>query len=261
MCGLSRGGRNRDTASGEAAASAESGNIPELVARLSRDESLDTRSRGRLIGSLAAGLAGSAKRAGAAAVSSGRWLSEIVLDVAPQLPIRDREVLRGQHDGLDGDALADALVTAAGRATAAVGAAGGAVAAIEFVAPPALLTAPVLVAAETLAVVAIEVKLLAELHEVYRRRPTGSTAQRATAYVLAWAAQRAIDPEARAAGMTGVLGAAVRRQLRQRLMRRAGRNLTTYLPFLAGAVAGGELNRRETRRFANEILHQLRTVS
>lgn len=259
MCGLSRGGRNRERRPGEPVPTAptESDTIGQLVARLSRDEPLDTRSRGRLIGSLAAGLAGSAKRAGAAAVSSGRWLSEIVLEVAPQVPIRDLAALRDQHDGLDGAALADALVTAAARATAAVGAAGGAVAAIEFVAPPALLTAPVLVAAETLAVVAIEVKLLAELHEVYRRRPTGSTAQRGTAYVLAWASQRAIDPDQRA-GLTGVVGAAVRRQLRQRLMRRAGRNVTTYLPFLAGAVAGGELNRRETRRFADTMLRQLR---
>ncbi|MEP6461938.1 MAG: hypothetical protein ABJC62_00650 [Frankiaceae bacterium] len=231
--------------------------MPALVARLSQNEPLDTRSRGRLIGSLAAGLASSAKRAGAAAVTSGRWLSEVVIEVAPQLPIRDLGALREQYDGLDGDVLAESLITAATRATAAVGAAGGAVAAIEFVAPPALLTAPVLVAAETLAVVAIEVKLLAELHEVYRRRPQGSAAQRATAYVLAWASQRGIDPHQKA-GLTGAVGGALQRQLRQRLMRRAGRNVTTYLPFLAGAVAGGELNRRETRRFAEAMLAELR---
>lgn len=230
--------------------------MPALVARLSQDEPLDTRSRGRLIGSLAAGLASSAKRAGGAAVSSGRWLSEVVLDVAPQLPIRDRGALREQHDGVDGDALAEALVTAAARATAAIGAAGGAVAALEFAAPPALLTAPVLVAAETLAVVAIEVKLLAELHEVFDRRPAGGTAQRATAYVLAWASQHGIDPR-QAPGLTGAVGSAVQRQLRQRLMRRAGRNVTTYLPFLAGAVAGGELNRRETRRFGEAMMREL----
>jgi hypothetical protein len=231
--------------------------VPALVARLSEDEPLDTRSRSRLIGSLAAGLASSARRAGVAAVSSGRWLSEMVMEVAPQVPIRDLRGLRDQHDGLDGDALADALVIAAARATAAVGAAGGALAAIEFVAPPALLTAPVLVAAETLVVVAIEVKLVAELHEVYRRRPAGGTAQRATAYVTAWAAQRRIDPH-RTPGLTGVVGGTVQRQLRRRLMRRAGRNVTTYLPFLAGAIAGGELNRRETRRFAETMLRDLR---
>ena len=38
---------------------------------------------------------------------------------------------------------------------------------MEFAAPPTLLTAPVQLAAETLLVAAIEIKLLAELHEVY----------------------------------------------------------------------------------------------
>lgn len=254
MCGLSRqkpgAGPIGNTPN---PAGDEVSTVPALVSRLSQDEPLDTRSRGRLIASLAVGLATSAKRAGGAAVSSGRWLGDVVIEVAPQLPIRDLPALREQYDGIDGDPLADALVTAAARATAAVGAAGGAVAAVEFAAPPALLTAPVLVAAETLAVVAIEVKLLAELHEVYGARPPGGSAQRAAAYVTAWVNQRGIDPRSHAG-----LGGAVQRQLRQRLVRRAGRNLTTYLPFLVGAVAGGELNRRETRRFGEEMLRELR---
>lgn len=250
------GSGDRASSSAPAEDSTESSSVPALVARLSLDEPLDTRSRGRLIGSLAAGLATSAKRAGGAAVSSGRWLSDVIMDAAPQLPIRDLTALRKQYD-LDGDALAEVLITAATRATAAIGAAGGAVAAFEFAAPPALLTAPVLVAAETLAVVAIEVKLLAELHEVYSRRPQGSSTQRATAYVLAWATQRGIDPR-QGAGLTGAVGGALHRQLRQRLARRTSRNVTTYLPFLAIAVAGGELNRRETRRFADAMVQELR---
>lgn len=233
------------------------GELPALVARLSRDEPLDTRSRGRLIGGLAAQLATSARKAGVAAVGSGRWLSDVVVDVAPHLPSRDLATLREHYDGLAGEALAEALVTSAARATAAVGAAGGAVAAVEFAAPPALLTAPVLVAAETLAVVAIEVKLVAELHEVYAAAPQGGAAARATAYVTAWARQRGIDP-LHGADLTNVLGGATKRQLRQRLVRRAGRNVTTFLPFLAGAVAGAELNRRETRKLGDAILEDLR---
>ena len=69
--------------------------------------------------------------------------------------------------GSTADDLAQALISGAAKATGAVGAAGGALAAVEFAAPPTLLTAPVQLAAETLLVAAIEVKLLAELHEVY----------------------------------------------------------------------------------------------
>ncbi len=246
MCGLSASDPDDD-----------GDELPRLVARLSCDEPLDTRSRSRLLGRLAALLAGSARKAGAAGVTSGRWLADIVLDVTPHLPVRDSATLGAHHDGLTGDALADALVVAAARATAAVGAAGGALAAIEFAAPPALLTAPVQISAETLAVVAIELKLVAELHEVYGVRPAGSASQRATAYATSWARQRGIDP-LKGASLTGVLGSAAKRDLRKRLVRRAGRNLTTLMPFLAGALAGAELNRRETRRLGEKITNDLR---
>lgn len=230
--------------------------LPALVARLAGGEPLDTRSRGRQLGRLAALLAGSARRAGSAAVSSGRWLTDVVVEVAPHLPVRDLDTLRAHHEGRTGAALAEALVTAAARATAAVGAAGGTVAAVEFAAPPTLLSAPVLIAAETLAVVAIELKLVAELHEVYGRRPAGPASGRMLGYASSWARQRGVDP-LRGPGLTGVLGHAAKRELRQRLVRRAGRNLTTLLPFLAGAVAGAEFNRRETRRLADKIISDL----
>jgi hypothetical protein len=230
--------------------------LPELVARLSQDEPLDTRSRGRLIGRLAALLAGSAKRAGTAAVASGRWLTDVVVEVAPHVPVRDADALRAQFPGQSGEAVAESLVAAAAKATAAVGAAGGAVAAVEFAAPPALLTAPVLVSAETLAVVAIELKLVAELHEIYGVRPPGTAAQRAMAFAVSWARQRGVDLGG-GAPVTEVLGSATKRELRQRLVRRAGRNVSTILPFLAGALAGAEFNRRETRKLGEKINQDL----
>ena len=61
----------------------------------------------------------------------------------------------------------------AARTTAAIGAAAGALSAVELAAPPTLLAAPVQVAAGTLAVVAVELKLLAELHVTYGRAPVG----------------------------------------------------------------------------------------
>ena len=90
-----------------------------------------------------------------------------VTGVAPHVPLRDLETLRAHYDGLDGDELADRLIRNAARVTAGIGAAGGGVAAVEWVATPSLLSAPVLLAAETVAVVAIEIKLIGELHEVY----------------------------------------------------------------------------------------------
>jgi uncharacterized protein YceH (UPF0502 family) len=55
-----------------------------------------------------------------------------------------------------------------------------------------------------------------------------------------------------------VVSGAARRELRQRLLRRAGRNVSTVMPFLAGAVAGAALNQRETKKFSERVLTDLR---
>jgi len=55
-----------------------------------------------------------------------------------------------------------------------------------------------------------------------------------------------------------VLTAAGRQQLRGRVLRRLGRNVTTLTPFLAGAVAGAELNRRETAKLGAALVKDLR---
>src|SRR5207248_1460221 len=158
-------------------------------------------------------------------------------------------------------ALADSLIGTAARATAAVGAAGGVLSSVEFAAPPTLLSAPVQVAAETLAVVAIEIKLIAELHEVYGRGPVGTPAVRGAAFLGSWVRRRGLDPFGSSGSWTGVVGGAARRELRARLLRRAGRNMTTVVPFLAGAVAGAALNRRETRNLGERIRQDLRATS
>jgi hypothetical protein len=103
----------------------------------------------------------------------------------------------------------------------------------------------------------VELKLIAELHEVYGHAPAGTPAVRAAAYLGSWARRRGIDPFG-GTSLTGVISGAARRELRQRLLRRAGRNLTTVVPFLAGAVAGAALNQRETRKLGDQIAHDLR---
>jgi uncharacterized protein (DUF697 family) len=234
--------------------------VGDLVGRLTAD-GLDRAQRSKLLASLAAQLGGGARTAGSRAVVSGRWLTDLLTDqVAPHIPVRDLLTLRQHHGNLSGDDLAEALITTASRTTAAVGAAAGAITAVELAAPPLLLTAPVLLSTETLVVVAIELKLVAELHVVYGRAPIGTRAEVLVAYLTAWAGRSAVPgggagrsrPELAAA-----LSNAVKAQLRQRVLRRVGRNLTTLVPFLAGALAGAELNRRETRHLGEALLRDL----
>jgi hypothetical protein len=184
------------------------------------------------------------------------WLVDRTLDMAPRLPVRDRTTLRSHHSGLTDDEIADRLVTTAARATASVGALGGALAAVEFAAPPMLLGAPLQLATETLAVVAIELKLVAELHAIYGVTVEGSAPDRASAYALAWARRRGAE----GLGTAG-LGRAARRELQNRMLRRLGRTSVTMTPLLAGAAAGSMLNARGTNRLGDRLRKDLRRRS
>lgn len=232
--------------------------VGELVGQLS-DESLDRRERGRLLARLTALLASGARSAGARAAVSGRWLTDVVADLAPHVPVRDLATLRAHHGGLSRDALADSLVRTASLATAGIGATGGILAAAQHAAPPTLLATPLQLAAETVAVVAVELKLVAELHVVYGRTPPGAPPQQASAYLSAWVARRGLDLGEGIPTLGAVLGTAARQQLRNRIVRRFGRNLSTLAPFLAGAVAGAELNRRETDSLGAALIADLRS--
>ena len=58
-------------------------------------------------------------------------------------------------------------------------------------------------------------------------------------------------------GMAAVLGTAARKELRDRLVRRFGRNLTTYGPMLTGAAVASYLNRRATQALGQQIRKDL----
>ncbi|REE95333.1 hypothetical protein [Thermomonospora umbrina] len=231
--------------------------IAELVGRLSAAEGLDAETRGRLMARLTRLLVDSARRAGTSGLRGGRWLADMLLEVAPHVPVRDAETLRAHHRGLTGEALADGLVRVAANGTTAVGAAGGALAAVEFVAPPLLLTAPAQLAAETLVIAAIEVKLIAELHAVYGVQVQGTGSARATAFVTSWARQRGVNP-LESGTLANALGSAAKTALRKRLLRTLGRSMTTMGPFLTGAAAGAALNRAATKRMSEAIRKDLR---
>ncbi|WP_344584709.1 hypothetical protein [Nonomuraea roseoviolacea] len=231
--------------------------VGELVGRLTEPADLEPAERRRLLGRLARTIGAGGRKARAEGIGRGRFLADLFLNIAPRIPIRDLHTLSEHHHGLTGEQLADDLIRTAQKATMTVGAIGGALAAAEFAAPPLLLSAPAQLVAETIVVAAIEVKLLAELHEVYGVRVQGTGAQRAVAFTSAWAKQRGIDPLA-PASVTLALGAATKTALRNRLMRTLGRHLTTLGPFLTGAVAGGALNRAATKKLGEAIRTDLR---
>ena len=232
--------------------------LAELVARVAGDAGDRRRQVTALARALTAGAWDAGRRGGAGARGLGRLLADIVADAAPRIPVRNRDLLRAQHPGRTDDEIADALVRSATRTTASFGAAVGGLAAVELAAPPAYLAAPVQLAAEVLAVAAVEVKLVAELHELHGEQAAGSGAERGTIYLLSWMHQRAVDPLAGRAGLAAVLGYAARRELQVTLMRRLGRNVTKLVPFLAGAVAGAEINRRATRALGEKLAAELR---
>ena len=248
--------------SGELARGSELG---EVVAALTSGTT-SVVERGRLLGRLTVGLAGGVRTAGGRAVAGGRSrvgtltgaLTDTLTALAPHVPVRDLLTLREHHGGLSGKELDEALIAGAARVTAGIGAAGGALAAAQLAAPPTLLAAPAQVAAETVAVVLVELKLVAELHVAHSRAAGGTPAQQASAYLSAWVGRKGLDPGVGVARLGTVVATAARQQLRSRLVRRFGRNLSTLAPFLAGAVAGAELNRRETRKLGEGLARDLR---
>lgn len=231
---------------------------------------------GRAVGALASGdhdhhsvgrtvalVRSSMRAAGTRSVATGRWLSEVVLAAAPHLPARDLATLRAHHGGRSGPELADALIRNAARTTATMGAVAGAVVGAEELVPPTWLALPAELVVETLAVVAVEMKLVAELHAVYGRPVTGTPAERGVSVARAWAERRGVTAHklVQAGGLGQSLGRSTRREvtrlLQRRLAGRALRNLPTLAPLLAGAVAGAEINRRATRSLGEDVVHDL----
>ena len=145
-----------------------------------------------------------------------RWMADVVADVAPHVPVRDLETLRRHFPGLDDDDLAERLIRNAARATAGIGAAGGGVASVEWVATPTLLSAPVLLAAETVG--GGRDRAQADRRAARGLRPADhrrTGAQRAVALIQAWSGQRGVNPLVPGVGVAAVLGTAARKELQE----------------------------------------------
>src|SRR5215475_5297664 len=205
------------------------------------------RATGRGVRAAQRGMGSVRRRMGSA---RGRLVSQ-VLAMAQRLRIRDRAALRAQFPGKSDEEIGDALIEGASRASAAVGGAVGAWAAL-----PVLPAYPVEVATETLALIGIEIKLVAELHEAYGLPATGTPVERVTAYVGAWAHRRGVFMVP--TGLVLAAGSPLARRLRWRLATRMSRSAFSLGPLLTGAVAGAMLNRQETRRLGHDVRTDLR---
>jgi len=203
----------------------------------------------------------SARNAGVRAVASGRWLADTMVEVAPHLPVRDLDVLREHYPGMSSTTLAEALIRNASRATAVVGGLSGAMISAEEVAPPSWVAIPFELVVETVVIAAIEMKLIAELHETYRKPVRGTAGERSLALARAWAERRGVTPAVLGGGLGDLLGRSTRREvarlLQRRLVLRTARNTVSLAPFLAGAVAGAEVNRRATRSLGEAVVRDL----
>lgn len=192
-----------------------------------------------------------ASSAGHGVTTGMGWLTQQVVAMGPRLRIRDQATLRKQFPGQTDDEIAQRLIQRASRAAATVGGTTGAWAAL-----PALPVFPAEVAAETLAVVGIEVKLIAELHEVYGMGASGSATEQARAYIGSWASRRGIYQVD--GGLLLIAGSPLARQLTRRLAGRVRRSTFALAPLFTGALAGALLNQRETRRLGLQIRDDLR---
>ncbi|MEV7199161.1 hypothetical protein [Streptomyces griseoluteus] len=204
------------------------------------------RARARLMAREGARRGGMHARAGLA------YVADRVIDLAPRVPVRDLATLRRQFPGLGPEQLADKLVAGAAAGTSTVGAGIGAAAMLPV--PPAM---PTELAAEITGVAAIELKLIAELHEVYGLRPPGGLRVRSIAYLSSWSGERGIDVM-KPASIDTALSGRMKRELRQQVMKRMVRNLPNLMPFMVGAAVGAVMNRRDTRKLAARVRADLR---
>jgi hypothetical protein len=228
---------------------------PDLAQLLA--QTTESRVTARAFNQLAVALAASARAAGGAAFASGRWAAGVVVDAAPHIPVRDLATLREHHGGLTGEELAEAMVRQAMLATSGVGLAGGAVTAVQWTVPVTMVAIPFQLVVEAAAVAAIEIKLVAELHEVYGVPVAGTPSQRGAAYAMSWAGRRGINP-LDPASLSTALGVVARSRVQRRLVIRAGRGIGTMAPLMAGAAYGAVTNRRTTRSLSDALRADLR---
>ncbi|WP_327352890.1 hypothetical protein [Streptomyces sp. NBC_01304] len=230
---------------------AEDTEIGPSASPTARPGRLASKKSGDRLASVKAGVRTGVRKGGQSAKAGIGYLADRIIENAPRIPVRDLTALQKQFPGLGPEQIADKLITGASAATSTVGAGVGAAAMLPV--PPAM---PAELAAEITGVAAIELKLIAELHEVYGLRPPGNLKQRTTAYLTAWSQERGIDV-AKPSTLNAALGGQMKRELRQQIMKRMVRNLPNLMPFMVGAAIGAVMNRRDTKKLAAKVRKDL----
>ena len=223
--------------------------ITEAEEPQERRRLMSTFTRAVTAGARAAGRGTRAVRRSAG--SGTDWLVGQVVAMAPRVRVRDQAALQAQFPGLSAEEIADALIDGAAHAAGAAGGAAGMAAAL-----PVMPAWPAEIVAETLVVVGIELKLVAELHEVYGTPAPGNFTERMSAYLAAWAHRRGVFMVE--GGLIIAAGSPLARALRRRLTAKAGRSAVSLGPLLTGAAAAVWFNSRETRRLGRDIRRDLR---
>jgi hypothetical protein len=109
-----------------------------------------------------------------------------------------------------------------------------------------------------LVVAAIEVKLVAELHEAYGQTLGRTSAERAQSALRLWAGYRGLDG-ADQVGLVGVFAKVLRRPAQRRAAGGvAGRILGRRAAILGAGFTGGSENRKETVLLAEQVKADLR---
>ncbi|MYV57381.1 hypothetical protein [Streptomyces sp. SID3212] len=222
---------------------------PRVSLEAAQDDHDGPRTKGRRLAAVTRGV----RKGGVGAKAALGHLADRIIENAPRVPVRDLATLRRQFPGLGPEELADKLIAGAANSSSTVGAGIGAAAMLPV--PPAM---PAELAAEITAVAAIELKLIAELHEVYGQRPPGTTKERAVAYLTAWTEERGVDVT-RPSTINSALSGRMKRELRQQIMKRTVRSLPNLVPFMIGAAVGAMMNRRDTQKVAGRVRKDLRS--
>uniref|UniRef100_A0AAU2JUQ7 EcsC family protein n=1 Tax=Streptomyces sp. NBC_00049 TaxID=2903617 RepID=A0AAU2JUQ7_9ACTN len=226
-----------------------SGTAVAVPSATGADEVSRQRSGARRLQAVKSGV----RRGGESVRGVALYITDKVIENAPRVPVRDLATLRAQFPGLSPDQLADKLIAGAANASSTVGAGIGAAAMLPV--PPAMLAE---LTAEITGVAAIELKLVAELHEVYGLRAPGTLKDRSLAYLTAWTEERGVDLT-KPTTLNAALGGQMKRELRQQIMKRMFRSLPNLMPFMVGAAVGAVMNRRDTRKVAEKVRGDLRS--
>ena len=201
----------------------------------------------------------SARAAGRGAVVSGRWLVDTIIEMAPHLPIRDAATLSEHHGGLTGARLARSMVKASGKTSAAIGGAAGGVMTFQELSVAGALAIPFELAAETALVILVELKLVAELHNIAGRPLPGGPREWPAAALRSWLSGRGISPTGVVASPErgDLLSRGTRTRLAAQVRRRFTRNLATVGPLMTGAAIAAWLNRRATVAVGRSLVDDL----